>query len=196
MIRTRPPPQLPVVERPLPTEPPVDEDAFLAALLPVVVTWCGRLAPPGVDADAAAHDVLLVLLRRRGELRPDVSPLPFALAVTRNVLRAHGRTAWLTRWLPGAPEDAPAASDPHRDYSEAERGRLVRALLGTLGAAHREVLVLCDVEERSRAEVAALLGVPEGTVKSRLRLAREAFRAAAERRGVTLMLLVEEDADG
>jgi DNA-directed RNA polymerase specialized sigma24 family protein len=43
--------------------------------------------------------------------------------------------------------------------------------------------------------VAALLGVPEGTVKSRLRLARRAFRAAAERRGVSLMSLVEEDAD-
>jgi RNA polymerase sigma-70 factor (ECF subfamily) len=174
---------------------PHAEDDFLAPLLPVVVAWCDRLAPPGVDADAAAHDVLLILLRRRAELRPDESPLPYALAVTRNVLRSHGRTAWLTRWLPGAIRERPAPSDPHRDYAGAERARLVRDILDTLPASQREVLVLCGVEERSRAEVAELLGIPEGTVKSRWRLAGEAFRAAAERRGVTLMLLVEEEED-
>jgi RNA polymerase sigma factor (sigma-70 family) len=182
--------------RTLPDDARADEHAFLAGLLPVVATWCARLAAPGVDADAAAHDVLLVLLRRRAELRPDVSPLPWAYAVTRQVLRAHGRTSWLRRWLPGAVRDRPAPSDPQRDYAGAERARLVADVLGGLDEAHREVLVLCDVEERSRAEVAALLGVPTGTVKSRLRLAREAFRARAARRGVTLMLLVEEPEDG
>ncbi len=49
---------------------------------------------------------------------------------------------------------------------------------------HREVLVLCELEERSAADVGLLLGVPTGTVKSRLRLAKEAFRAVAVRRGV------------
>jgi RNA polymerase sigma-70 factor (ECF subfamily) len=183
------------MERPLRRTRDTDEDAFLAELLPVVTTWCTRLAAPGVDADAAAHDVLLVLLRRRAELDPTVSPFPWALAVTRRVLHAHARTAWLTRWLPGAVREEPAPSDPQRDYAGAERARLVREVLGRLTAAHREVIVLCDVEERSRPEVAELLGVPEGTVKSRLRLAREAFRAQAERRGVTLVLLLEDPDD-
>lgn len=184
------------MEHPLARPDAMDEEAFLAALLPVVATWCTRLAAPGVDADAAAHDVLLVLLRRRADLHPDVSPLPWALGVTRRVLRAHARTAWLLRWLPGAVRERPAPSDPHRDYAGAERARLVADVLGALGAPHREVLVLCDIEERSRAEVAALLDVPEGTVKSRLRLAREAFRVQAARRGVTPMLLVEDRDDG
>ena len=41
---------------------------------------------------------------------------------------------------------------------------------------HREVLVLCDLEERADSEVAELLGIPRNTVKSRLRRARAALR--------------------
>jgi hypothetical protein len=52
-----------------------------------------------------------------------------------------------------------------------ERARLAERIdraLESLPTAHREVLVLCYLEERPLAEAAALLGVPEGTVKSRL----------------------------
>ena len=52
---------------------------------------------------------------------------------------------------------------------------------------HRSVLVLREVEGLTCEEVAAALGVPEGTVKSRLSRAREAMR-------VRLRDLVEEGA--
>ncbi len=184
------------MDRPLPSPPPHDEDTFLAEVLPVVAGWCSRLASPGMDAEAAAHEVLIILLRRRADLRPGAPVLPWAWGITRHVVRAHRRTAWLRRWLPGRDPEAPAETDPHRDYTSGERNRLVHAVLQSLGANHREVLVLCDVEERSRAEVAELLGIPAGTVKSRLRLAREAFRVEAERRGLTVVLLLEEPFDG
>lgn len=184
------------MERPLPTPPPDDEESFLAEVLPVVAGWCARLAPPGMDAESAAHEVLLVLLRRRAELRPGASVLPWAWGITRNVVRAQRRTAWLRRWFAGREPEGAASADPHRDYAAAERVRLVHTILHALAEHHREVLVLCDVEERSRAEVADLIGVPAGTVKSRLRLAREAFRAEAERRGLSVVLLLEEPSDG
>ena len=41
------------------------------------------------------------------------------------------------------------------------------------------VLVLHDLEERSDAETAMMLGIPKGTVKSRLRLGRAALRKLA-----------------
>ena len=47
----------------------------------------------------------------------------------------------------------------------------------------REVVVLVDLEERPATEVAELLGVPVGTIYSRLHHARRAFAAALERRG-------------
>jgi RNA polymerase sigma-70 factor (ECF subfamily) len=52
----------------------------------------------------------------------------------------------------------------------------VRATLAALTPEHRAVLVLRDLEGLSEAEAAAALDVPEGTAKSRLARAREAFR--------------------
>ena len=84
---------------------------------------------------------------------------------------------------------------PSQALESRRTARLVWRVLDALSEAHREVLVLCDVEERSRAEVAEILGIPEGTVKSRLRLARLAFRAESERLELPFVqLLGGEDA--
>jgi len=55
----------------------------------------------------------------------------------------------------------------------------------------RTVFVLFELEEMSGEQIAALLSVPEGTVRSRLRLARRAFsRILAERQGRTARFAV------
>jgi len=51
-------------------------------------------------------------------------------------------------------------------------------VLGPEGSPNREVWRLMYVEDRSVAEVAELMGVPEGTVKSRAHRARRLLRAA------------------
>src|SRR5437660_9514229 len=50
----------------------------------------------------------------------------------------------------------------------------------------RAVLVLCDLEDRTRKEVARQLGVPEGTVAGRLSRARALLAKRLAQRGVTL----------
>jgi RNA polymerase sigma-70 factor (ECF subfamily) len=50
--------------------------------------------------------------------------------------------------------------------------------LDAVAVAHREVLVLHFLEEMSVSEIAAILGCPEGTVKSRIHYAKRALRAA------------------
>jgi RNA polymerase sigma-70 factor (ECF subfamily) len=52
----------------------------------------------------------------------------------------------------------------------------IRAAIRELPTHQREVLVLHDLEERPDSEVAALLGIPRNTVKSRLRRGRRALR--------------------
>ena len=58
--------------------------------------------------------------------------------------------------------------------------RLVQQALEQLPVAHREILLLCEVEEMSYQEISATLAIPMGTVMSRLSRARRALRAGVE----------------
>lgn len=62
---------------------------------------------------------------------------------------------------------------------------LIEEALATLSAEHRAVIVSAYYGGRSIAQAAVELGVPEGTVKSRLHYALRALRLAFQERGVT-----------
>ena len=62
--------------------------------------------------------------------------------------------------------------------------QLVQDALGDLPLPYREALLLCEVEELTYKEIAAVLGVPIGTVMSRIARARQALTAT--RRGAGL----------
>ncbi|HEX7880411.1 MAG TPA: RNA polymerase sigma factor [Candidatus Eisenbacteria bacterium] len=75
-------------------------------------------------------------------------------------------------------DSAPAGpSDPSRDAESVEIREALRLALVGLPAAHREAVLLCDVEEVSTAEAAAILGINERALKSRLHRGRAALRA-------------------
>jgi RNA polymerase sigma-70 factor (ECF subfamily) len=58
---------------------------------------------------------------------------------------------------------------------------LLQQALEQLPVASREVLLLCEVEEMSYQEISGLLGIPMGTVMSRLSRARGALRETVRR---------------
>ncbi len=62
---------------------------------------------------------------------------------------------------------------------------LIADALSSLSPSHRAVIVAAYYEGRSVAEMARQLGVPEGTVKSRLHYGLRALRLALEEKGVT-----------
>lgn len=64
----------------------------------------------------------------------------------------------------------------------------IRTALAGLPVNFREIILLCDVEEMSYHEIATTLGIPIGTVMSRLSRARKAMRQmlAGSRKGATL----------
>jgi len=68
-------------------------------------------------------------------------------------------------------------TSPYEAARQGERARRVQSALLQLSFEHRSVLVLRELEGLTCEEVAAALGVPEGTVKSRLSRARDAMRA-------------------
>ena len=73
---------------------------------------------------------------------------------------------------------APSRRDPERVTESREQRALLRRGIDSLPDSHRVVVVLYYLEGLSVNEVAYALGVPEGTVKSRLYYAREKLRKA------------------
>lgn len=160
-------------------------DALFARWMGEVLQWCRRLGGPAVDADSAAQDVCIVVLQRIHTVERPAQLPSWLFAVTRRVLAQHRRRAWVRRWFPGVAPDRPdPGPDPAATTERAARMRVVHELLAALPEDLREVLVLCDVEERPDPEVADLLGLKVGTAKSRLRRARARFREAALARGL------------
>lgn len=149
--------------------------------LPHVIAWSVRLCGLAADGEDCAHEAMLVVLRKLPELR-DPEAFPFWLfGITRNVARNQRRKAWVRRWLPGIVPDRPDPTpSPALRLATSQRARRVAVLLDRLPEAQRVVLILCDLEERTAADVARLLSLPVGTVKSRLRLGRQRFVKEAE----------------
>jgi RNA polymerase sigma-70 factor (ECF subfamily) len=71
-------------------------------------------------------------------------------------------------------EDANRRTD--RDAQQNEIGRVVRRAIQDLPRHHREVLILRDLQDLKYEEIADVLGIPGGTVRSRINRARLALR--------------------
>ena len=170
---------------------PGAQDALLDVSLPLVLGWCRRLGGSRVDPEDAAHDVLIVVLTRLDQLQRPARFESWLYGITRRVLASHRRRAWVRRWASGTVvEPIDDSIDALRAAELSQAAAEVRDVLDRLPVKQREVLVLCDVEDRTDVEAAELLQVPVGTVKSRLRGARSRFRSMAARR-VTLTTLCE-----
>ena len=81
-------------------------------------------------------------------------------------------------------ERLPGSSSPERERHRTEAAELLWRGLGQISVEHREVLVMKELEGLNYAEIAQAVGIPEGTVASRLFHARRALRDALERMGV------------
>ncbi len=169
-------------------------DQVVRDALPLVLSWCARLGGPKVDHEDAAHDIMIVVMRKIGQLNSTDQFDAWLFSITRRVLAAHRRRAWVRRWVPGLAIEALAGAadesgSPLRASVIGDTAHRVRLALDELPAPQREAIILCDLEERTALEAAEMVGCPVGTMKSRLRLGRAAFSKAATRRGLADLAL-------
>jgi RNA polymerase sigma-70 factor (ECF subfamily) len=157
-----------------------------AALEELIRTWERRLLyfiRRLVRDEADAWDVLqqtwVRVLRGIGSLGEPRSLVPWLYRVARNTALSHVRSREPPR---ESLEDHPDAfaEDPAGGAPEFEDAEQVHRGLLALSLPHREVLTLFFLEDLSVEEVAAVLGVPPGTVKSRLHYAKRALRKVIE----------------
>jgi RNA polymerase sigma-70 factor (ECF subfamily) len=124
-----------------------------------------------------------VAFARRGRFdlsRPDARP--WLLGIATNLIRGHRRTE-LRRWRAMARAVVAAGEEPEADRvaarltAQGERGELATAL-ALLSPDQRDALLLYAWAELDYQEIAEALGVPIGTVRSRLHRARGVLREA------------------
>jgi RNA polymerase sigma factor (sigma-70 family) len=103
---------------------------------------------------------------------------PWLYGIARNVLRAHWQASIRQSYGPtaGRPEDP--WDDVIDRLDSAAGARVLRPALRALPPAEREILLLVAWEQLTPAEAAAVVGVPQGTARSRLHRARAALRLA------------------
>jgi RNA polymerase sigma-70 factor (ECF subfamily) len=78
----------------------------------------------------------------------------------------------------------PSSDDPVRDTNRNQLVQRTREAIEKLSEDQRQVLTLVDVAEFTYADTAAILGVPVGTVMSRLSRARRRMRELLEQQGI------------
>ena len=132
------------------------------------------------DAEDATQQVFMIAARKLDTIDPDRARsfvYGAALRVAHNARRGlRRRREVLEDELPEEPE--PEARGPEKMAELEQARRLLAQVLDRLEEKHRRVIVLAEIEQLEVPEIAALEGVPVGTAASRLRVAREKFRAA------------------
>jgi RNA polymerase sigma-70 factor (ECF subfamily) len=115
-----------------------------------------------------AHEVFVQLMNARTNFDDQRGSLEgWMFGVARNLVRAALRKSRVEE-----PVDQAVEHDILGGILSSEVSRLVQSAVQDLPLRYREVVVLCDLEERSYEDAAQLIGCPVGTVRSRLHRAR------------------------
>ncbi len=130
----------------------------------------------GGRADDLASATFVVAFERRRVFRDaSSSARPWLFGIATNLLRNEQRSE--QRAISAL---ARLATDAGRDMGASREPSDLPALLATLDVEQRDVLVLYAWEDLSYREIATALGVPVGTVRSRLARARTRLRAGLD----------------
>jgi RNA polymerase sigma-70 factor (ECF subfamily) len=159
------------------------DDTALRELFSRHAPWLAarlRAALPAAEVEDVLQETFLAVWRGAGGYRPCGAAGGWLWGIARRqaalLLRRRGPAAAVL------PDEVTAGARQAADPAEVALARAdlaaAVAALGRPGDPEREVWRLLYVEDRPVAEVAALLGVPAGTVKSRAHRARRRLRAA------------------
>src|SRR5262245_55758405 len=165
-----------------------DGDAFAALLRrhgPMVLAVCQRVLGDRHEAEDAFQATFLVLARKAASLRGQL-PLGGWLhgVAYRTSLKA--RTTMARRRARERQAAVPVAAEAPGPEDREEMLQFLDQELNRLPEKYRVPVVLCELQGRGRKEAAAQLGIPEGTLSSRLAQAKKLLAERLARRGVAL----------
>ena len=129
------------------------------------------------EAMELTQDVFVKAWQALPGWRPEARFSTWLLQIARNAALDQLRHRRVVQFAPldDGMDVADTAPGPEARYASRQRQALLENALQQIAAEHREILLLREVEDLSYAELAAVLGIAEGTVKSRLARARAAL---------------------
>lgn len=150
-----------------------DIEALRPALYRIAYAWCHDAAL----ADDLVQETLARALARRGQLREALALKAWATKILHHCWIDHlRRRREFDDWESLADSHDTRSETPEQCCDRTRIVACVRAAVARLPMAQREVLTLVDLEEFGYAEVAGILGIPVGTVMSRLSRGRAALK--------------------
>lgn len=134
------------------------------------------------------QEVFLRAWRASDRFDPKLASLRVWLfAIARNVIVDHHRAVGARPWLRGLTDQPDDAGPPVADHSDhLVHGWVIAEALERVGEEHRVALRETYLRDRPYAEVAEELGIPVGTLRSRVFYGLKALRAVLDEMEVTL----------
>ena len=173
-----------------------DSDAFEQLVLSYekpIYNLCLRMCGNADDAMDLTQETFLKAWRSLGSFRADAAFSTWLYRLCSNLCIDHLRREQKRKILPLQVEDSDGderpldvpdpAAGPEERLSAQEDRQQVAAALQSLEPEYREALTLRVLHDLSYADIAAVLQVREGTVKSRIARAREKMREAMQKLG-------------
>jgi RNA polymerase sigma-70 factor (ECF subfamily) len=140
-----------------------------------------RIGIPAQLAEDVSQEVFLVAARRIDDIKAEqMSERSFLLGTAYRVSRELGRKAQRES-LRDVDAELTAMPNPEEQLDEKRACEVIYRLLSELDEDVRAIFVMYEMDGMTMNEIAKLLGLPIGTVGSRLRRARDDFKARFER---------------
>lgn len=145
-----------------------------------IYSICYRFTGRDSEAQDLTQDVFVRVFRSLQSFRSEEGAFATWLArLTRNLLIDHYRrtrnqriTDSIEDQLPRIEESRPVTARADTAVAGREASELIQRALGKLSPELRETIIMRDLEDMEYREIAQVLGIPEGTVKSRLNRGR------------------------
>jgi RNA polymerase sigma factor (sigma-70 family) len=148
---------------------------------------CRRVAANRAAAEDAFQATAFALARNAAAIRKSPSVAGWLYRVA---YRAAVRTRTQFKHTRPLPEQPGAEPDPVDEAANRELAAAIDTEINQLSEPFRTAFVLCELQGRSNAEAAAVIGCPVGTLESRLTRARQRLRDRLSKRGVVLSAAV------
>lgn len=175
--------------------PPIDDEAFVRVVdqqKDRIVNYLTRLTGERERAEDAAQETFIRFYQHRHRYREEGTLKAYLFRIATNLVRSEERRK--NRWRLLEPifsrggsspdgvhsQQLPSERDPGRRALASEEQRQVTRAIAQLDLRYRAPLVLREIEGLPYSDIAEVLGLSEGTVKSRLHRAREQLRTLLE----------------